>query len=183
MKNARHEQRWWNQDPPPLPPGQVLTPSIPTTKGRYVRANQIRIWAQSIPSDGGALSWKLKLWYKIITEIKVMRHRLMRRVSYLCHLHHFPLLPPSDEEEERHCNSPEQEKLGAKSSWEEGPPASRIFPIYRYKSWTALNSKFNSIWRVGLTLEFFGMSDQPDMICSCHMISSTMKSRFLSLIC
>jgi len=69
-----------------------------------------------------------------------------------------------------------------KSSWEDGPPTSRIFLIYRCERRTALNSKFQHIWRVSLYPRFFGMLDQPDTIRSCHVILSIMKSRFGSLI-
>ena len=71
---------------------------------------------QSISSDDGTLSQKSKLQNKIIMKTDLTRQRPMRRIRHLHHLHPLPLLPPSDEEEERHYNLPEQEKYGAKSS-------------------------------------------------------------------
>ena len=46
VKTARHEKWWWNRDPPPLPSEHVLTPAIPTPRGRDVWANPVRAWAQ-----------------------------------------------------------------------------------------------------------------------------------------
>jgi len=181
-RDSRHERRWWNQDPLLLPPKHNLTPVIPTTKGRYIQANQVRAWLQSI-----------SLWRRdFVTKIEVLRQG--HHENWSNETKADATRPPSPSspfspspfsiERKRRATlqSTRTRKIGGKKLLRRRASTFRVLSIYRCRSGTALNSNLNHIYRVGLYSGFFGMSDQPDTIRSCHTISSIIRSRFWSLI-
>jgi len=72
---------------------------------------------------------------------------------------------------------------GQRKPSEDEPPTSWYSLFIDAEAEQLQNKNFHCISRDGLNPKFFGMLDQPNLIQSCHMISSIMKLRFGSLIC
>ena len=165
------------------PPEHILTLAIPTTKGRFVRADQAKRWAQSISSDDGTLSRKPKLWDKVITKTEVTRQRLIDAsaisiisIVYLSFLHQTK--KKSDVtiyQNEKNKGQRVLEKMDFLFSG-----SSLSIDVEVEPPWIQISTISEESVCI-LYPRFFSMSHQPDTIRFGHTISSIMKSRFWSL--
>ena len=174
--------------PTPSPPEQNLTSSTLTTRGRYVWANQVRAWAQSIPPWRWVLVTRTEISWSIITrtEITWQKADAMQPPSWssasVDHLHPLLLLSPSGKEEwtTQSTRTRNIKGRGSLLKMSLSLPEDSLFIDAEVEPPRIQN--FYHIWRDSLNPELFDMSDQSHLIQFCHTISSIMKSRFGPLI-
>jgi len=101
-------------------------------------------------------------------EIRSSR-KLMYRASHLHHLHPLPFIPPSDKEERYHFH--QSKKFEVKKLLRRWADSFKIPLFIDEGTKSLLIQILNHLLRVGSNLNFFGMSNQSDMIYLCHTIS------------